>query len=81
MCDGQPSLPSQYVVNWAWSLSCWLRCLNAMFFETTKGARVLAIGEGDDTPLTFKVAGGVSLLAWFAVLYFGRMLPFFAGIR
>jgi hypothetical protein len=52
--------------------------VNAMFFETTQGARVLAIGAGDDTPLIFKVVGALSLLAWFAVLYFGRMLPFFA---
>ena len=76
--------PHQYVVSWAW----WGKVtfllvagFNAMFFETTQGARVLAIGAGEDTPLTFKVVGGVSLLAWFAVLYFGRMLPFFAEIR
>jgi hypothetical protein len=73
--------PHQYVVNWAW----WAKVafllvagVNAMFFETTQGARVLAIGAGDDTPLIFKVVGALSLLAWFAVLYFGRMLPFFA---
>ena len=73
--------PYQYAVNWAW----WAKVafllvagVNAMFFETTQGARVLAIGAGDDTPLIFKVVGALSLLAWFAVLYFGRMLPFFA---
>jgi hypothetical protein len=54
---------------------------NALFFETTQGARALAIPEGEDTPLTFKVVGAVSLLAWFAVLYFGRMLPFSAEVR
>jgi hypothetical protein len=76
--------PHQYVMSWAW----WGKVtfllvagFNAMFFETTQGARVLAIGEGEDTPLTFKVVGAVSLVAWFAVLYFGRMLPFFAEIR
>jgi hypothetical protein len=26
--------------------------------------------------LRLKLAGGVSLVSWFAVLYFGRMLPF-----
>jgi hypothetical protein len=73
--------PYQYVVNWAW----WGKVafllvagFNAVFFETTQGARILAIGAGDDTPLIFKVVGALSLLAWFAVLYFGRMLPFFA---
>ena len=34
------------------------------------------MGPGQDTPLTLKLAGGVSLGSWFAVLYFGRMLPF-----
>ena len=78
------ALPSQYVVSWAWwgKLAFLLVAgLNAMFFETTQGARALTIGAGEDTPLTFKVVGVVSLLAWFAVLYFGRMLPFFAEIR
>jgi len=67
---------------WWWKLAFLLVAgLNALFFETTQGARVLAMQEGDDTPLTFKIVGAVSLLAWFAVLYFGRMLPFFAEIR
>jgi len=76
--------PHQYVVSWAW----WGKVafllvagLNAAFFETTQGARLVAIGAGEDTPLVFKVVGAVSLVAWFAVLYFGRMLPFFAEIR
>ena len=76
--------PYQYVISWAWwgKLAFLLVAgSNAIFFETTQGARVLAIGEGQDTPLTFKIVGAVSLVAWFAVLYFGRMLPFFAEIR
>ena len=73
--------PYQYVVNWAWwgKIAFLLVAgFNAMFFETTQGARVLALEAGEDTPLIFKVVGAVSLLAWFAVLYFGRMLPFLA---
>jgi hypothetical protein len=34
------------------------------------------VGPGDNTPFRLKLAGGVSLFSWFAVLYFGRMLPF-----
>jgi hypothetical protein len=34
------------------------------------------MGAGEETPLTFKIVGAVSLFAWFAVLYFGRMLPY-----
>ena len=76
--------PYQYVMSWAWwgkVTFLMVAGLNAMFFETTQGARAMAIGEGQDTPPSFKVVGAISLLAWFAVLYFGRMLPFFAEIR
>ena len=71
------ALPSQYVVSWAWWGEGHLAPRGGSqrhVLETTQGARALAIGAGEDTPLTFKVVGGVSLLAWFAVLYFGRML-------
>jgi hypothetical protein len=72
--------PYQYVVNWAW----WGKVafllvagFNAMFFETTQGARVLALEAGEDTPLSFKVVGAVLAARLVcAVLYFGRMLPF-----
>ena len=50
--------------------------LNAMGFETLLGARILALGPNEDTPRSLKIAGGVSLFSWFAVLYFGRMLPY-----
>jgi hypothetical protein len=50
--------------------------LNAMLFETTLGTRVLELGPHEDTPLSFKVVGAVSLFSWFAVLYCGRMLPY-----
>jgi hypothetical protein len=47
-----------------------------MFFETTMGDRLAATKPDDDTPWSFKIIGAVSLLSWFLVLYFGRMLPF-----
>ena len=50
--------------------------LNAMVFETSQGTRVLTMGVGEDTPRMFKIVGVVSLFSWFAVLYFGRMLPY-----
>ncbi|MGE0592134.1 MAG: hypothetical protein AB7G23_12215 [Vicinamibacterales bacterium] len=74
------TFPPQYAVSWAWwgkMAFLLVAGLNAMFFETTQGARVLSLGAGKDTPATFKIVGAVSLLAWFAVLYFGRMLPYF----
>jgi hypothetical protein len=36
----------------------------------------MTLGPGEDTPTSFKIVGGVSLFSWFAVLYFGRMLPY-----
>jgi hypothetical protein len=31
---------------------------------------------GEDTPVVLKMIGGVSLVSWFMVLFFGRMLAF-----
>lgn len=74
--------PDQYVNNPAWwaKLFCLVVAgLNAMVFETTLGARVLTMGPGESTPMSFKIVGGVSILAWFGVLVWGRMLPFIGG--
>ena len=74
--------PDQYVNNpawWAKVLFIGLAGLNAMFFETTLGARVLTMGAGENTPTSFKIVGAVSLLSWLGVLYWGRMLPFIGG--
>jgi len=71
--------PHQYVGNVAWwaKMFCLLVAgLNAMFFETTLGARTITLGAGDDTPGAAKAVGAVSLLAWLGVLYWGRMLPY-----
>jgi uncharacterized protein DUF6644 len=72
---------SQYMYNpaWWWKVAFLVIAgLNIALFETSKGTKLLArdIGPGEDTPMMFKVAGGVSLVSWFFVLYFGRMLPF-----
>jgi len=71
--------PAMYAFSAAWWAKVFfivLAGLNAMFFETTQGARVLSLGPGEDTPVAFKIVGAVSLTSWFAVLYFGRMLPY-----
>jgi hypothetical protein len=71
--------PDQYVTNIAW----WYKVgflgvagLNALYFETTQATRAMAIPAGEDTPARLKLVGAVSLLSWFMVLYWGRMLPF-----
>jgi hypothetical protein len=71
--------PHQYVGNVAWwaKMVClMLAGLNAIFFETTVGARTMNLGAGDDTPWPAKMVGAVSLASWLGVLYFGRMLPY-----
>ena len=52
--------------------------LNILAFELSPRAKAMVndVGPGDNTPLRLKFAGGISLFSWFAVLYFGRMLPF-----
>ena len=71
--------PDQYLANVAW----WYKLgflaiagLNVLYFETTQAQRALEIGSGADTPRAFKVIGAVSVVSWFMVLYWGRMLPF-----
>ena len=74
--------PDQYIDNLAWWAKVFCLVLagaNAMFFETTVGARAIAIGAGEDTPPAAKIVGAVSLASWLGVLYFGRMLPYIGG--
>jgi hypothetical protein len=40
------------------------------------GGRMAALKPGEDSPVVFKAIGLTSLVSWFFVLYFGRMLPF-----
>lgn len=71
--------PQQYVVKGAW----WAKFvflviagLNVVVFERIVSPRSPVVGVGDDTPFSFKIVGLVSLVSWFAILYFGRMLPY-----
>ena len=50
-----------------------------MFFQTRLRQGAVALQPGVDTPIVFKVVGGVSLLAWLGVLYFGRLMPFWGA--
>ena len=71
--------PHMYVPSAAWWAKVFfivVAGLNAMLFETTLGTRVMLLGPNEDTPTSFKIVGGVSLFSWFAVMFFGRMLPY-----
>jgi hypothetical protein len=71
--------PEQYVHNPAW----WWKVVflliaggNAGVFELTIARRAVSLPPGADTPIAVKLVGFVSIVAWFGVLYWGRMLPF-----
>jgi hypothetical protein len=73
------SQPQQYLTN----PSMWFKVLflivagaNAMVFETVYSERLKRLGPAEDPPRPVKIIAGVSLLSWFAVLYFGRMIPY-----
>ena len=72
------SQPQQYATN----LSMWFKVLflliagaNALVFETGFSERLDRLGP-NDTPVSAKLIGAASLASWFAVLYFGRMIPY-----
>ena len=71
--------PEQYAHNVAW----WMKVgflaaagANALVFEILVARHATAVADGADTPSGAKAVGLVSLIAWFGVLYWGRMLPF-----
>jgi len=74
--------PEQYAHNPAW----WWKVgflavagLNALLFKVVVGHQTVGLRPGVATPAAAKAIGAVSLVSWFAVLYFGRMLPFLGG--
>ena len=50
--------------------------LNALCFETLYGAIVKASASLDRTPLAYRAIAVISIVSWFLVIYWGRMLPF-----
>jgi len=71
--------PEQYVHNIAWwyKVGCLvLAGANALAFELLVASRAVPLGPGEDTPVSAKAIGFISLVSWLGVLYWGRMLPF-----
>ena len=72
-------VPDQYMYNVAFIAKMSLVViagLNVLVFYGTVYRATEDLGPGDDAPLKAKIAAAVSLIAWFGVMYFGRMLPF-----
>ncbi len=71
--------PEQYVHNpaWWWKVAFLIIAgINAGVFELSVAGRVTRLPSGEPTPAAAKIIGLVSIVAWFGVLYWGRMLPF-----
>ncbi len=65
------------------NISWWLKALflaiaglNVLLFELTQRTKADAMPAGADTTPMLKMIGGVSLVSWFMVLVWGRMLAF-----
>ena len=73
------SIPRQYMYNVAFIAKMGLVLIagiNVLVFYTTVYRATESLGPGDDAPFMAKATAVVSLVAWFGVMYFGRMLPF-----
>jgi hypothetical protein len=71
--------PSRYLTNPAFQWKVFfliLAGLNVLAFSLFYSRKALALGPGEDTPAGAKVIAFTSLVSWFAVMYFGRMLPY-----
>jgi hypothetical protein len=51
-----------------------------LFYTSGLNHDVQTVGAGEDVPLGAKVTAVASLVFWFGVIFWGRMLTFFAGI-
>jgi hypothetical protein len=41
-------------------------------------SKMVALRDDQDPPISFRIVGLLSILAWLNVLFWGRMLPFWA---
>jgi hypothetical protein len=71
--------PYTYAANYAFWVKMSLIVLaglNFLFYFTKVEPAIVKLGPNDPTPGMAKVVGGLSLLFWFGVLSYGRLLPY-----
>jgi hypothetical protein len=71
--------PAQYAYSQTWWFKVFFLFIagaNALVFETSLGERARTMEPGEASPVAFRAVGALSLVSWFFVLYFGRMLPY-----
>jgi hypothetical protein len=70
----------QYMYNPAFHLkmlSMAIAGVNVLVFYTTMFRKVKMLGPGENAPVAARIIGGVSLVCWFGVILFGRLLTFY----
>jgi hypothetical protein len=72
----QPVQYSNSTAWWAKFLCLVVAGVNIVVFETMFRERANTLQAGEEPPLSLRLLGGISLAAWFGVLYFGRMMPY-----
>jgi uncharacterized membrane protein len=71
--------PEMYTTNWAfWAKMSLigLAGLNFLVYFTKVEPVILKLGPNEPTPALAKAVGSMSLVFWFGVLAFGRLLPY-----
>jgi hypothetical protein len=77
---GRPGVYVHARSMWAKLFFVILAGLNAIIFQFTLKDRAIRLGPGEDTSFSMKLIGATSLLSWFAVMCFGRLVPYFGTI-
>jgi len=75
------SSPFQYSFNIAWwykVAAIVIAVANAGYFELMLKSRMVTLRDDQDPPISFRIVGVLSILAWLNVLFWGRMLPFWS---
>jgi hypothetical protein len=71
--------PRTYTANWAFWMKMiliGLAGLNFLVYYTKVEPSLLRLGPHDPTPTLARAVGAASLVFWFGVLSFGRLLPY-----
>jgi uncharacterized protein DUF6644 len=71
--------PDQYVTNPAFYCKVFFLIVanvNAVYFEALYRRQIETRALDESGPMALKVIGAVSIVSWFFVIYWGRMLPF-----
>ena len=74
------SAPDQYMFNPAFQLkvtSMAIAGINVVVFYWALNRRVTALGPDEVAPLPIRLAAGLSLACWIAVIVFGRLITYF----